>query len=212
MVKKSRPVLCHDRGTVFVVSAPSGTGKTTLVKALRRRFPFLEQSISCTTRRPRAGEKNGRDYHFLSRDEFERRVGEGYFFEWAEVYGNYYGTPKRELLDRIEKGRHVVCSIDVQGALAVKRLVPQSAVLIFVIPPSLEELSRRITDRALDDPRVIERRLEEAKKEMRRYVHYDYIVVNDEIERAVAVLASIVEVTLYASRRYRGELVERMIS
>ena len=209
---KQVPPEAGGRGTVFVISAPSGTGKTTLVSAVRARFPFLERSVSCTTRRPRAGEKNGRDYHFLTVEQFERHIADDHFFEWAEVYGNYYGTPKREIVDRIEAGRHVICSIDVQGALAVRSRLPDDSVLVFVVPPSVEELRSRITGRALDDPAAIERRLDEAKKEMRRYVHYDHIVVNDDVDRAAATLAAIIECALFASKRYRGPIIERILS
>jgi len=200
------------RGKVFVISAPSGTGKTTLVKALRSRFPFLEQSVSCTTRKPRTGEKNGKDYYFITEEEFQRRVAEDYFFEWAEVYGHHYGTPKKEIVDRVTAGRHVVSLIDVQGALAVKTLLPDDAVLIFVIPPSIEALRARITGRALDDPAAIERRLEEAKRELRRYVHYDYVVVNDELEEAVSRITAVIEASIFASRRYHAARIEEMLS
>ncbi|HNT26904.1 MAG TPA: guanylate kinase [bacterium] len=199
------------RGSAFVISAPSGTGKTTLVTALRKRFPFLEQSVSCTTRPPRTGEKSGRDYLFLTEEEFRRRIDEGAFLEWAKVYGHYYGTPKDWLIDRIESGRQVVCAIDVQGAVAIKQLLPDDAVLIFVLPPSLEELRRRIKNRALDDEAAIERRLDEAKAEIRRYVHYDHIVVNDDLERAASLLSGIVATELYCSTRGNRELIERML-
>ncbi len=183
-----------------------------MVTALRSRFPFLEQSVSCTTRKPRTGERNGKDYHFVTEEEFRRRVTEGYFFEWAEVYGYHYGTPKKEIVDRVMAGRHVVCSIDVQGALAVKTLLPDDAVLIFVIPPSIEALRERITNRALDDPSVIERRLDEAKRELRRYVHYDYVVVNDDLGEAVSHIAAIVEAHVFASRQYHAPRIEEMLS
>ncbi|HSA32650.1 MAG TPA: guanylate kinase [bacterium] len=212
MRKKETPQgSAAQRGTAFVISAPSGTGKTTLVTALRKRFPFLEQSVSCTTRPPRTGEKNGRDYLFLTEEAFKRRIAEGAFLEWAQVYGHYYGTPKDRLLERIETGHHVVCAIDVQGAVALKNLLPDEAVLIFVLPPSLEELRRRIRGRALDDEAVILRRLDEAKAEMRRYVHYDHIVVNDDLERAASLLSGIVATELYCSTRGNRELIERML-
>ncbi len=200
------------RGMVFVISAPSGTGKTTLINAVRSRFPFLEQSISCTTRRPRTGEKNGRDYFFLTDEEFRNRIDNGYFFEWAEVYGHLYGTPKDWIAERVAAGKYVICSIDVQGALAVKDLLPDDAILVFVLPPSIMELKKRLTGRALDDTGVIERRLQEARDEIKRYIHYDYVVVNDELEHAAALLGSIVSTEIHCSKRWNADIIEKMIS
>lgn len=212
MKKTAQNAATGRRGMVFVISAPSGTGKTTLINAVRSRFPFLEQSVSCTTRRPRTGEKNGRDYFFLTDEEFRNRIDNGYFFEWAEVYGHRYGTPKEGIVQRVAAGNYVICSLDVQGALAVKDLLPDDAVLIFVLPPSIMALKQRLTGRALDDSAAIERRLEEARTEIRRYIHYDYVVVNDELEHAAALLGSILSAEIHCSKRWNADIIEKMIS
>ncbi|HOW51198.1 MAG TPA: guanylate kinase [bacterium] len=211
-MKKTANAAGGRRGMVFVISAPSGTGKTTLVNAVRARFPFLEQSISCTTRRPRTGEKNGRDYFFLTDEEFRHRIDEGYFFEWAEVYGHLYGTPKEWIAQRVAAGKYIICSLDVQGALAVKDLLPDDAVLVFVLPPSIMALKQRLTGRALDDIAAIERRLEEARDEIRRYIHYDYVVVNDELEHAAALLGSILSSEIHCSKRWNADIIEKMLA
>ena len=133
------------QGIALVLSAPSGTGKTTLVKMLREEFPRLSYSISCTTRAPREGEQDGRDYHFLSRERFLQLKDEGYFAEWAEVHGNFYGTPLAPVREMLREGKDVLFDIDVQGARQVKTSLPE-AFFAFILPPSLEELRRRVDD------------------------------------------------------------------
>ena len=180
---------------VFVITGPSGVGKGTLIRALRERVPELELSISATTRAPRVGEEDGRDYHFLSREDFDRRIAAGEFLEWAEYSGNRYGTLRSEVERRLERGVPVVLEIEVQGARQVRETMPE-AVRVFIEPPSPEVLRERLEGRATDQRAVIERRLEEARKELRASEEFSHRVTNDEVERAANELAGIVRSTL----------------
>jgi guanylate kinase len=180
---------------VFVITGPSGVGKGTLIRALRERVPELELSISATTRRPRVGEEDGRDYHFLSGEEFDRRVESGDFLESACYSGNRYGTLRAEVEQRLERGAAVVLEIEVQGARQVRETMPE-AVRVFIEPPSPEALRRRLEGRGTDDSAVIERRLEEAGKELEARDEFSHRVVNDEVERAADELAAIVRAGL----------------
>jgi guanylate kinase len=188
--------------TVFIISAPSGSGKSTLVSELRRRIPSLDFSVSYTTRQPRGQERNGKDYFFIAREEFEARIAAGEFLEWAEVFGNYYGTHLSELDRAAAGGRDLVLDIDVQGARQLKGKIP-AAVSIFILAPSREVLEQRLRARSQDSEPVIEQRLREAKEEIRNYSQYDYVLVNREVEASVDTLASIVKAT--RSRRDRME-------
>jgi guanylate kinase len=179
------------KGLLVVISAPSGTGKTTLTHMLLKEFPNMEFSVSYTTRPPRPGEVNGKDYFFVDRETFERMIEEGDFLEWAEVYGNLYGTSKSQVLKALNEGKDIILDIDTQGALQVKKNFPE-AVLIFVLPPSLSELERRLRRRGTDDEETIERRLRVAREEIKRAPLYDYIVVNDVLEIAFENLKSII--------------------
>lgn len=167
---------------LVVVSGPSGAGKSTVVSRVLARAPDLAASISATTRPPRAGERDGIDYLFVAREEFERRRGAGEFLEWAEVHGNLYGTPAAFVEATLRAGTSVLLEIDVQGALAVKSARPD-AVLVFIMPPGFEQLRARLRGRGTDADDVIRRRLENATREMSLHDRYDYVVVNDEIER-----------------------------
>jgi guanylate kinase len=187
---------------VFIISAPSGSGKSTLTRELLDRVGNLRFSVSYTTRQPRGQELSGREYFFISRDQFEQRIENGEFLEHAEVFGNYYGTHISEL-DRAEKeGVDLVLDIDVQGARQLKRTIP-SAVSIFILPPSREILEQRLRARSQDSDEVIERRLREAKEEIANYQSYDYVLVNGVVESSVERLVSIVKAT--RSRRERME-------
>ena len=180
---------------VFVITGPSGVGKGTLIRELRSRVPELELSISATTREPRRGERDGVDYHFLDREEFDRRVAEGDFLEWAEYSGNRYGTLRSEVRRRTERGVPVVLEIEVQGARQVRETMP-TAERIFVEPPTPEDLRRRLVGRSTDDLETIGRRLEEAGKELRAKDEFSHRVVNDDVERAANELAGIVRSAL----------------
>ena len=171
------------KGVVLVISAASGTGKTTLVKRLLAEFPNFAYSISCTTRQPREGEVNGVDYHFLSREDFIARRDQGYFAEWAEVYGNFYGSPLKPVLEKIEQGKDVIFEIDVQGAAQVRLALPQ-AHCIFILPPSLAELEKRLHGRGTDSQEIITRRMGAATQEISQAHWFDTWVVNDDLELA----------------------------
>ena len=171
-------------GVALVISAPSGTGKTTLIKRLRKEFPSFGYSISCTTRNPRVGEQHGVHYYFLSREEFERRIGNDEFIEYAQVFANRYGTLKSEVLERIRRGRSVVLDIDVQGAMKIREAAardPELAahtVWVFIGPPSVEALEKRLRGRATDSEEQIALRLGTAKHELSFWKKYDYLVIN----------------------------------
>jgi guanylate kinase len=168
---------------VFIISGPSGSGKSTLVEKLLE-VPGTMFSISCTTRPPRSTESPGKWYDFISEAEFERKARQGEFLEYARVFGkHWYGTPRRWLEEAESKGLDLVLEIDVQGAMQVKEKLPDSAA-IFILPPSRQELERRLRARGQDSAEAIERRLERARQEMQRYPSYDYLVINDDIERA----------------------------
>ena len=183
-----------NKGDIFVISAPSGTGKTTLVRLLLSRFPTLSFSISYTTRLPRPGEVNGQHYFFVNEKEFKKSIAKGEMLEWAKVYGHYYGTPLTFVQEKIAAGKDIVLDIDIQGAQAVKKKMPE-AILIFLIPPSWNELQRRITSRSSDSPEEIKKRLEAAKKEILAAREFDYIVINDVLEDALKELVSIIQAT-----------------
>jgi guanylate kinase len=181
----------QDRGLLFVVSAPSGTGKTSMIERLVRTVPGLEPSRSYTSRPARPGEVDGVDYNFVSRQVFDAMVHGGQFLEWAEVFGNLYGTSRSVTEGRLSAGADVVLVIDVQGARQVRRSV-RDTVGIFVLPPSLATLERRLRGRSQDSEPVIQRRLETARNEISAVTEYDYVVVNDELPRCVAEMAAIV--------------------
>jgi guanylate kinase len=182
-------------GILFIISAPSGSGKSTLVSQLLTLVEGIEFSISYTTRAPRGSEKDGREYHFTTREEFLRMVNAGEFLEWAEVFGNYYGTAVSALVDARERGKDLLLDIDVQGALQVMRKLPE-AVSIFILPPSPEVLEMRLRNRSQAEQMtiesVIERRLTEAREELKQLSHYRYALVNDVLDQAVTELRAIV--------------------
>lgn len=178
-------------GTLFIISAASGTGKTSLVKELLTTTKNLVVSVSHTTREPRRGEIDGEHYYFTNKEEFMRLVGEAEFLEHAEVFGNYYGTSKTAVNDLLNAGVDVILEIDWQGALQVKRQF-KDAVLIFILPPNREALRSRLSNRAQDTLKVIEERLAGAVREMQEYVNFDYIVINDDFNQALNELQSIV--------------------
>ena len=180
-----------ERGTLYVISAPSGAGKTSLVNALLERDSRLCVSVSHTTRQPRPGEQDGVNYHFVDRASFEDMIGKAAFLEHAEVFGNYYGTSQQWVEDTLATGRDVILEIDWQGAEQVRRLLPD-CVSIFILPPSSQTLRERLVGRGQDSPEVIERRLHEAAVECSHAFEFDFVVVNDQFDEALADLLAIV--------------------
>jgi guanylate kinase len=180
---------------VFVITGPSGVGKGTLIRGLMERLPELELSVSATTRAPRAGERDGVDYHFLTREEFERRVAAGEFVEHADYAGRSYGTLRSELEQRVRGGAPVVLEIEVQGARQVRRSLPE-AVQVFIAPPSLDALRTRLIGRGTDDPEEVERRLRVAAEELTAQPEFAHVVVNDRLQDALEQLTAVVAAEL----------------
>ena len=178
-------------GSMFLVVAPSGAGKSSLVNALLDSDPTLKLSISCTTRAPRPGEENGREYHFLSKEEFLQKKEEGDFLEWAQVHGNFYGTSRSWLEAQMNLGKDVILEIDWQGARQIQRLIPQ-AIWIFILPPSLSALEERLRKRGQDDEQTIERRVAAAHEELSHLAEANYLVINDLFEAALFELRQII--------------------
>jgi guanylate kinase len=191
-VKSLAPSELPERlGSIFVISAPSGTGKTTLIRKLRASVRGLAFSISYTTRPPRPGEKNGREYFFVSPGEFKRRKAEGEFVEWARVHNHFYGTSWRKLQEAQESGQDVLLDVDVQGHRKLRRRLPDT-VSVFVLPPSFRDLEKRLRHRHKDSPRVIAERLAMSRAEVAHWKEYDYLIVNDRLAAAAQALRYIV--------------------
>lgn len=200
-------------GNLYVVAAPSGAGKTTLVKRLLQNESEVRLSISYTTRLPRPGEENGREYHFIDVETFRSMIDQGDFLEWAEVHGNFYGTSKSWITNQMAVGSDVLLEIDWQGAQQVRAAFPE-AIGIFILPPSLEELERRLTGRGTDSREVIVRRLAAAQAEMRHVGEFDYAIINDDLERALDDLRSILRASrlqFKAQRVRHAALFDRLL-
>ncbi len=193
------------RGLPIVICAPSGAGKSTLIGRLTAEFP-LEFSVSCTTRAPRAGERDGKDYWFVSREEFLRRRSDGFFAEWAEVHGNFYGTPLKPVQDRLASGADMLFDIDVQGAAQLALTLPE-AKFLFILPPSLDVLARRLRARGTDSEESIRTRLANARAEIAQSHWFDAIVVNDDLDLAYDHLRS-----FYVACTLRPALSPRLAS
>ena len=201
-------------GTLYIVSAPSGAGKTSLVKALLDAQPQIRVSVSHTTRPMRPGEVDGVNYHFVSREEFHERLDHNEFLEHAEVFGNLYGTSQRWLEQTLNEGFDLILEIDWQGAQQVRRLMPQ-AKSIFILPPSQEALRQRLTNRGQDSDEVIEKRMREAVSEMTHFVEYDYLVINDDFAHALIDLQAIFRANqlLQSSQQQRFQgLLEQLLA
>jgi guanylate kinase len=188
------------RGLCFVVSAPAGTGKTTLVSKLKDLNPRVVQSLSYTTRKPRAGEINGLHYNFVSRKDFEEKIARGEFLEYVTLYGDYYGTAKDCVEKLLSQGRHVFMVIDTQGASLLKDKWP--AVYIFISPPSLEVLRERLSKRRTESPSLIEQRLKIAETELKARLAYDYQIINDDLDKALEALSGIVTAEEHKTKNF----------
>jgi guanylate kinase len=189
------------QGNLFIISAPSGTGKTTILKRTLAVMKNISFSVSHTTRPPRAGEQEGVAYHFIDKDTFAVMQRDNVFLEWAMVHGNFYGTSKSAILAATVKGRDVILDIDVQGALQVKKKTGGKNVSIFIVPPSLAELEKRLAGRSTETEADITTRLENAREEMNSLGDYDYVIVNDTVDQAVEVLKSIIIAERSRTRR-----------
>ncbi|WP_353683366.1 guanylate kinase [Thermodesulfovibrio sp. 3907-1M] len=198
----------YKRGNIFVISAPSGTGKTTLCDRLLKALTDLKMSISHTTRKPRPGETDGVDYFFVDKETFEKMISNEEFIEWAEVYGNFYGTSKNVISQLMKQGYDILLDIDAQGAKSIKKLYPES-ILIFILPPSMEELERRLLQRN-EDKDTIKKRLSKAEEEISQYKFYDYIVINDNIEEALNDLLCIVCAERLKTKRIKHDEIEKI--
>uniref|UniRef100_B0SWM2 Guanylate kinase n=1 Tax=Caulobacter sp. (strain K31) TaxID=366602 RepID=B0SWM2_CAUSK len=201
------------RGLLLMVVAPSGVGKTSLTRRLVADHNDLHLSISATTRAPRPGEHDGRDYHFVSQDTFQAMLDDDAFLEWAEVYGNHYGSPRGPIMEALDRGESVLFDIDFQGAMKVHKQAGEDSVLVYILPPSLAEMSRRLHARSQDSEEVIHRRLARAKDEVAAWEQFDYVILNDDFDRAYSDLAHI----YHAERQKRtrnpwiGNLVEDLL-
>lgn len=201
-------------GHLYIVTAPSGAGKTTLVRMLLENDPGIGLSISYTTRAPRTGEVDGREYHFTDPETFRSMVARGEFLEWAEVHGNYYGTSRLWIAAEMAAGRDVLLEIDWQGAQQVRAHFPL-AIGVFIMPPSMAELEKRLTGRSTDSAEVIARRLAAARDEMRHVPEFDYVIINDELQQALGDLLSVVRASRlrYENQRDRhSELFNDLLS
>lgn len=197
------------RGILFVVSAPAGCGKDTILEQALKRDINLHYSVSATTRAMRAGEVDGVSYHFRTREEFQQMIAENQLLEHTEYCGNFYGTPRKAVEDMLSEGKNVVLKIEIEGAANVKKLFPE-AVLIFILPPSMGELSRRLHKRGTEDEETIQKRLLQAKTELSHAKEYDYVIVNGELEKAVDDLAAIVSAEGFKESRNK-ELIDLVI-
>ena len=195
-------------GHLYIVTAPSGAGKTTLVRLLLENDPDISVSISHSTRAPRSGERDGVEYHFVSVTDFLEKVRNDAFLEWAEVHGNYYGTSRSGIEAALLAGQDVLLEIDWQGAQQVRALFP-AAIGVFVLPPSLDELERRLRARATDTAETIARRVAAAREEMRHVAEFDYVIINDKLQRALHDLLAVVRATRlrYVAQRQRHSIL-----
>jgi guanylate kinase len=190
--------MTQGKGYLFIISAPSGAGKTTLCKALLARFQDMCYSVSYTTRKPRTGERTGVEYHFISKEDFIKGIETGKWAEWAEVHGNYYGTSAAFLDEKLSQGKDILMDIDVQGTIQIIKRYAH-ALTFFIKPPSLNILKSRLESRGTENPEAISKRLNAAKNEMEKMSFYRHVVVNDELPKAVSELAAIIET--YRSKR-----------
>jgi len=190
------------RGNLFIISAPSGTGKTTILKKIIAIVSGIAFSVSHTTRQPRSGEQEGVDYFFVDRTSFEAMRAKALFLEWAEVHGNLYGTSSKVIQELAEQGQDIILDIDVQGALQLQEKLGGEGVFVFIAPPSLQELEKRLAGRRTDSTNAVATRLANAQMELRSLEHYDYVIVNDKVDQAIEVLRAVI--IAERSRKRRG--------
>lgn len=199
----------NSKGIIFVISAPSGAGKTTICEQLLKNLHNLKMSISHTTRKPRTGEKNGVNYYFISKAKFKEMIEKGDFIEWAEVYGNLYGTSKKMINDLLNSGNDILLDIDIQGAKNIKKIYNKS-VLIYLIPPSIEELRIRLQNRK-EDSEIIKKRLNKVADEINEYKFYDYLVVNDDFEEALKKVMCIIQAERLKIKRISKNFIKNFL-
>ncbi len=195
------------KGAILIISGPSGCGKSTLLKNVYKDIGDYYFSISTTTREARVGEKDGVDYFYVSREEFEEDIKNGFFLEWAEVHGNYYGTSLKPIKKAINKGKLVIFDIDVQGHEIVRKKLDNIVTSVFVTTPTLEELENRLNDRDTDAKEVINKRLDNARHEIKSFQKYDYFIINDDLKKASKELVAIANITRIKSKLFDKELV-----
>jgi guanylate kinase len=198
------------KGLLIVVTGPSAVGKGTICQALRQETPNLHFSVSCTTRAMRPGEQEGREYFFVSEEEFQRRIQAGELLEWAKVYANYYGTPRQYVDQMIDAGHDIILDIDMQGARRVREMYPGS-VFVFVIPPSMDALQQRIRGRGTESEESVQLRLQQAPKWIEEGLQYDYVIVNDDLSKAVHHLRSIIGAEKSRTTRQGGALIRQLL-
>ena len=196
------------KGLLLVVSGPSGAGKGTICKALLNKNDQIKLSVSATTRKPRNGEVHGVNYFFIEKEEFTKMIENGEFLEYAQIYDNFYGTPKAAIIECLEKGQDVILEIEMQGARQIKEVYPEG-VFIFVLPPSLEELKSRIVGRGTETQEEIEKRFSCAFEEINQIVNYDYFIVNEDIEKSVSDVEAIICAEKNKVTRYKNNIIDK---
>ena len=200
--------MLNRKGLLLVVSGPSGAGKGTICKALLNKNDQIKLSVSATTRKPRNGEVHGVNYFFIEKEEFTKMIENGEFLEYAQIYDNFYGTPKAAIIECLEKGQDVILEIEMQGAKQIKEVYPEG-VFIFVLPPSLEELKSRIVGRGTETQEEIEKRFSCAFEEINQIVNYDYFIVNEDIEKSVSDVEAIICAEKNKVTRYKNNIIDK---
>ena len=200
--------MLNRKGLLLVVSGPSGAGKGTICKALLNKNDQIKLSVSATTRKPRNGEVHGVNYFFIEKEEFTKMIENGEFLEYAQIYDNFYGTPKAAIIECLEKGQDVILEIEMQGARQIKEVYPEG-VFIFVLPPSLEELKSRIVGRGTETQEEIEKRFSCAFEEINQIVNYDYFIVNEDIEKSVSEVEAIICAEKNKVTRYKNNIIDK---
>jgi len=202
-----KEITLHRRGMLIVVSSPSGGGKSTVIKEILKKDPAMEYSVSVTSRSPRPGEVPGESYHFTTKEQFQKWIEEGRFYEWAHVHNHLYGTRREVIEEKLVQGKDVIMDLDFQGGLSVKKQSP-NAVLIFLLPPTMKVLENRLRKRKTDDDKVIQLRLKNAREEIRYAKKYDYILINNDLQDTINKVRGIIEAERYRAVRQEMTLPE----